>query len=179
MNLKMKSLIPFGNGWIGIDIFGYVSHGIPGIEIVGLGKNARSIKEKFIYLTREKKLKIPKRRFVLCIDGEIEGKKFKNEEFRYLELPLLIMFWTLSGKLAMGKLDDCFAAGRVSVDGEIENLTIPGHVQFDLLELINGEYIESLKIIAPEKDQIVSDYYHLSLEGLMGSVKNQAEANKY
>ncbi len=63
MNLRTRSIYPYAGNYYPVDIFGYTSHGIPGLEIVGLGKYGKSVKEKFIYLTRVKNLKVPKKRY--------------------------------------------------------------------------------------------------------------------
>lgn len=170
MNMRTKSLYPYGGTLCPVDIFGYASNGIPGVEIVGLGKYSRGVKEKFIYLSREKKLRFPLKRFVLCIEGEIEGKKFKEEEYRYLELPLLIMLWSLTGHLPLGHLEDCFAAGKISVKGEVSPLILPFHVQSELAELFKLTEDQSLKIIAPSNMSIARNHYHLPVEGLFESL---------
>ena len=170
MNMRTKSLYPFGGVYCPVDIFGYSSHGIPGIEIVGVGKYARAMKEKFIFLSRTRNLKFPLRRFVLCVEGELEGKKFKDEEYRYLELPLLVMLWSLTGHLPLRQLDDCFASGKVSVEGEISSLQLNESEQKDLQELFKLEDEQSLKIIAPNAHNVCGDFYHLPIEGLWDSL---------
>jgi hypothetical protein len=170
MNMRTKSLYPYAGQYCPVDIFGYASNGIPGIEIVGLGKYARGVKEKFIYLSREKKLKFPLKRFVLCIERELEGKKFKEEEYRYLELPLLIMLWSLTGHLPLGNLDDCFSSGKISVEGEISALELGEKEQVLLHEIFKLEAGHTLKIIAPSNMTIFEDHYHLPLEGLLASL---------
>lgn len=170
MNMRTKSLYPFAGQYCPVDIFGYASNGIPGIEIVGLGKYSRSMKEKFIYLSRERKLRFPLKRFVLCIEGEVEGKKFKEEEYRYLELPLLLMLWSLTGHLPLAHLEDCFASGKISVEGEVSALFLTGQQQEDLNEMFKLDEDQILKIIAPEKTAILTDYYHLPLESLLESL---------
>ncbi len=170
MNMRTKSLYPYAGQYCPVDIFGYASNGIPGIEIVGLGKYTRGVKEKFIYLSRERKLKFPMKRFVLCIEGEIEGKKFKEEEYRYLELPLLLMLWSLTGNLPLGNLEDCFAAGKISVEGEIHSLGLSAKDQAFLSELFNLDEDQPLKIIAPSTSEVLENYYHLPLEALMSSL---------
>lgn len=175
MNLRTKSLYPYAGQYYPVDIFGYASHGIPGIEIVGVGKHARAMKEKFIYLSRKRNLKFPLRRFVLCVEGELEGKKFKDEEFRYLELPLLVMLWSLTGHLPLQKLEDCFACGKVSVEGEVNSLELKEHEQQALSELFKLSEDQSLKVIAPNSQKIYSDYYHLPVEGLMESLSLEGE----
>lgn len=170
MNMRTKSIYPFGGQHCPVDIFGYSSHGVPGIEIVGMGKYSRAMKEKFVYLSREKKLKFPQRRFVLCVEGELESKKFKEEEYRYLELPLLLMLWSLTGHLPLENLDDCFAAGKISVEGNISPLPLTASQQARLLEIFNLDEDQALKIIAPSQMAIHEDYYHLPIEGLMASL---------
>lgn len=170
MNMRTKSLYPYAGQYCPVDIFGYASNGIPGIEIVGLGKYTRGVKEKFIYLSRERKLKFPLKRFVLCIEGEVEGKKFKEEEYRYLELPLLIMLWSLTGHLPLGNLDDCFSSGKISVEGDVMPLVLLPKEQEQLGDMFNLEEGQMLKIIAPGNMSIFEDYYHLPLEGLFDSL---------
>lgn len=170
MNMRTKSLYPYAGQYCPVDIFGYASNGIPGIEIVGLGKYSRSMKEKFIYLSRERKLRFPLKRFVLCIEGEVEGKKFKEEEYRYLELPLLIMLWSLTGHLPLGNLDDCFASGKISVEGDVSALPLSNLEQGRLGEMFKLDEDQTLKIIAPDSMVITNDHYHLPLEGLFASL---------
>lgn len=170
MNMRTKSMYPYGGVFCPVDIFGYASNGIPGIEIVGLGKYSRSMKEKFIYLSRERKLKFPLKRFVLCIEGEVEGKKFKEEEYRYLELPLLLMLWSLTGHLPLGHLEDCFASGKISVEGEVSSLTLPLQIQELLVDMFKLEEHQSLKIIAPSTSKVLTEHYHLPVEGLFESL---------
>ena len=170
MNMRTKSLYPYAGQFCPVDIFGYSSNGIPGIEIVGVGKHARSMKEKFIFLSRQKNLKFPLRRFVLCVEGELEGKKFKEEEYRYLELPLLMMLCSLTGHLPLQQLEDCFAAGKISVEGEVSALILSQSEQLRLADLFKLEDHQSLKVIAPNQTQVYEDYYHLPVEGLMESL---------
>ena len=160
MNMRTKSLYPYAGQYCPVDIFGYASNGIPGIEIVGMGKYARGVKEKFIYLSRQKRLKFPLKRFVLCVEGE----------YRFLELPLLMMLWSLTGHLPLEHLEDCFSSGKISVEGLISPLDLSLKEQEKLVELFRLDDDQSLKIIAPEKVEIHGDFYHLPVEGLMDSL---------
>ncbi len=170
MNMRTKSLYPYAGQYCPVDIFGYASNGIPGVEIVGVGKHARSMKEKFIYLSRERKLKFPLKRFVLCVEGEVESKKFKEEEYRYLELPLLIMLWSLTGHLPLGHLEDCFAAGKISVEGDVSPLVLAMREQELLSEMFRLEENQTLKVIAPAALSVHDNHYHLPVEGLFESL---------
>lgn len=170
MNMRTKSMYPFAGQYCPVDIFGYASNGIPGIEIVGLGKYSRSMKEKFIYLSREKKLRFPLKRFVLCIEGEVEGKKFKEEEYRYLELPLLLMLWSLTGHLPLEHLEDCFASGKISIEGDIQALSLTPLQQSFLTEMFKLDDHQSLKIIGPKDMDVNEEHYHLPIEAIMESL---------
>jgi hypothetical protein len=170
MNMRTKSLYPHAGQLCSVDIFGYASHGIPGIEIVGMGKHSRSLKEKFVYLSRVRELKFPKKRFVLCVEGELENKKFKDEEYRYLELPLLVMLWSLTGHLPLSQLEDCFASGKVSVEGDIASLALKESEQNNLCELLNIDEEIDLKLIGPNGHYVTERHYHLPLEGLLESL---------
>lgn len=167
MNLRTKTIYPCAGMLNSVDLFGYVSHGIPGIDIVGLGKFGRHFKEKFIYLSRVKNLKMPKRRFVLCVEGDLDQKKFKDDEYRFLELPLLIMLWSLTGHLPFKNLEDCFASGKVGVDGAINYLELNSALQENLYDLLDLDPEIPLKIICPDSLELSDEYYHLSLEEIL------------
>ena len=51
-----------------VTLFGYSSKSIPGLEINGLGKYGKAIKEKIIFVTRTRGLQIPIKRFVLNVE---------------------------------------------------------------------------------------------------------------
>ena len=110
------------------------------------------------------------KRFVLCVEGEVEGKKFKDEAYRYLELPLLMMLWSLTGHLPLRALEDCFAAGKISVEGDVTSLELTEDQQKELWEIFKLTEAQSLKVIAPRKTKVYEDYYHLPVEGLFESL---------
>lgn len=168
--MRTKSFYPFAGQYHPVDIFGYSTKGIPGIEIVGLGKYGRGVKEKFIFLSREKKLKFPMKRYVLCVEGEIEGKKFQEEEYRYLELPLLLMLWSLTGNLQVNHLDDCLAIGKIAVTGEVTGMNLDDERINYFNELLCLEEGQHLKVIAPRDCVNLENYYHLPVDDLMASL---------
>lgn len=166
--IRMLSLYPYQGSLESADLFGYTTKGVPGIEIIGLSKHGRQIKEKFVYLSKERGLKFPPLRFVLCVEGDVEGKKFKSEEYRFLELPLLIMLWKMADILPIYELTDCFAAGKVSVQGEVDYLNLKPKDQDSLFDKI-GESSEGIpKMIAPKEMQINEKFGHIYLEDLLG-----------
>lgn len=102
-----------------VDIFGYCTKGVPGLEIIGLGAQGRVIKEKFIYLSRSQEIGLPLRRYVLCLEENPLLKEASADELRWLELPMLILFWSLGKQLFFSKLEDCLACGLVTPGGRI------------------------------------------------------------
>jgi len=127
MQMKLNAMLHNGRKFCSIPIFGYSTQGIPGVDVIGLGKMGRSLKEKIIFLTKSSNFKIPLRRFVLCID--VKELPDDLDELRLLELPFLILFWSLSGILPITCLDDCFACGRIDVSGTVESLDQKGWME--------------------------------------------------
>ncbi|MBF0206996.1 MAG: hypothetical protein HQK53_08905 [Oligoflexia bacterium] len=133
MQTRINALYLSKRGLQKIDIFGYASRGMPGIELVGLGKCCKLIREKFVYISRERNLQIPLKRYVLCVENlntsemaaSANGKGLDIEDgAAWLELPLILIFWHLAGLLPVESLDNCLAGGRVSVDGVITLLEV-------------------------------------------------------
>jgi hypothetical protein len=103
-----------------ITLFGYASKSVPGLEINGLGKYGKPIKEKIVFVTRSRGLSIPLKRFVLNVElneelGELEGSSVK-----WIEYPLLLHYWFLAGLLPITKLDNCFALGSLNPSGVVD-----------------------------------------------------------
>ena len=107
-----------------INIFGYSNNGIPGIEILGLGRKGRPLKEKFIYLFRSQSRSIPLKRFVIVIEGYESTKKCQWDNFRWLELPIYLLLCSLCKFIPIQRLDNCLAVGRVDIDGHIMSLIL-------------------------------------------------------
>jgi hypothetical protein len=161
---RIKGLIPVKNKLHIVDIFGYQTKSLPGLEIVGLGKFGRSMKEKFIYVSRFNGLKIPMKRYVLCIEHKIPSKDLCEESIQWLELPLLILFWSLSNNLPISRLDDCFACGNISVTGDIAHLSMNQQILMNLHSTLRYKDNHSLKYLAPSKELLIEDVCHLELE---------------
>ncbi len=112
MENQIIGLLPCQNRYQFTEIFGYTSKSLPGLEIVGLGIEGRHIKEKFIYLTKVLGLKIPKLRFVLCVET-LDLSKEELKDKQWLELPLLVLYFQLAEILPIEKLCHCVASGKV------------------------------------------------------------------
>jgi hypothetical protein len=134
MNDSIKSFYIYKGRVLPVDIFGYASKGIPGLEIIGLGSISKNIKEKLIFLTRSNQLKLPLKRFVIGIEplGTFSKEKMR-EEIKFLELPILILFWRLAKILPISCLKKCISSGYVGVPGELRPLALNSDIS-DLIE---------------------------------------------
>lgn len=125
METQIKSLIITQQKAKLLHLFGYSSQGLPGLEIIIPGINTKFIKEKMIFITRVRKLPVPLKRYVICVDAKIDPKENNNWEF--LELPLLLLFWSLANVIPVTNLSNCFCIGRISADGKIQTLEFDQH----------------------------------------------------
>lgn len=117
MGNRITALLPYNNLLQPINVFGYSTNGIPGLELVGLKTQSRRLKEKIIFLTRNNGHKIPLKRFVLCLESPPTWKW--EHDSHWLELPLLTLYWSLAGIIPITKLDDCHCSGTISLEGDI------------------------------------------------------------
>lgn len=99
-----------------LTLFGYASKSVPGLEINGLGKYGKTLKEKIIFITRSRQLQIPLKRFVISTEYDIESDP---NVLRWLDLPVLLLYWYLAGHIRMGRLDNCLAVGNITPAGDI------------------------------------------------------------
>ncbi len=99
-----------------ISLFGYSSKSIPGLEINGLGKYGKTLKEKIIFLTRSRHLPIPLNRYVISTEYDLDPDP---NVLKWMDLPILMLYWYLAGLLKMGRLDNCLVAGHITPSGEI------------------------------------------------------------
>ncbi len=166
--IRMSSRYPYQGQTETADLFGYSTKGIPGIEIVGLGKYNRQIKEKFIFLLKERNIKLPLMRYILCIESDVEKKKFSNEEYRYLELPLFLMLLKLSELIPIYDLTDCLASAKIHINGEIEPFPMTLTEQSRIFEEFSNTYVGCPKLIAPKNYFVINDFFHISIEELLG-----------
>lgn len=103
-----------------ITLFGYATKSVPGLEINGLGKYGKAIKEKIVFITRTRQLQIPLKRFVLNVEINDELGDLETNSVKWLEYPLLLHYWYLAGLLPITKLDNCLAVGSLTPSGVVE-----------------------------------------------------------
>lgn len=165
MHKQMLGLLPLGSKAHLTEMYGYASKGVPGLEIVGLGSKGKAIKEKFIFLTKKYNLKISPKRYVLCIDDNmvLGSLSSKEELYRWLELPLLILYWSMAGILPIKNLSDCLCAGRISTRGKIE----PFRFEKTSAEFLHRLDDLQLKVIASYTDDLRGLTYFIPLDEII------------
>ena len=160
MEIKINSLIPCSNQLKFVEIFGYTSKGTPGLEVAGLGAKGRHLKEKLIYLSKRRNLKFPILRYVICINGE-ELSRF---DLSWLELPMLLAFWSMTKTLSMKRLDNCLASAAVSLEGEINYLKLDPSFWLNMNKMLTRKNKQMI-YIGNDEPVNYSQIYHLdSLE---------------
>lgn len=120
METQLHSCYFTKKGPVLITLFGYATKSVPGLEINGIGKYGRSIKEKIVFVTRTRGLQIPLKRFVLNVELTDELGDLESSSVKWLEYPLLLHYWFLAGLLPISKLDNCLAVGSLSPSGLVE-----------------------------------------------------------
>jgi len=147
-----------------VELFGYTTKGIPGLEIIGIGPSGRQIKEKLIFIARSQKLKISSRRFVLCLEShDLTSLSLKHENVQWLELPLFVLLMTLGGVFPFYQLSNCFCAGRIDLHGRIEDW----HFSPEFIEAHSQEMKESILMMNNYRLNLnrpiiyLNEFYHL------------------
>ena len=118
METQIKAYYDSPEGLKFVTIFGYSSRSIPSLEINGVGKFSKNIKEKLIFISKSRRLIIPQKKFVICVEWEDSNIKL-NQMSKWLEFPLLLIYWYLCGLIPIYHLDDCLACGHILPHGEI------------------------------------------------------------
>jgi hypothetical protein len=139
MERFLTAYYPTAHGGIKkVQLFGYVTNSIPGIEIVGLGKSGRAIKEKLVFFTRRLNIRLPIKRFVLCLEDD----SLPVGDISYLEFPLFFLLLNLADVVQLAMLENCLCSGRLMLNGGI---LIP---RFGKLQDQKGEKLESTLLVS-------------------------------
>jgi hypothetical protein len=118
-----------------VDIFAYTTSGIGGLEINGLGAFGKIIKEKIIFISKSKGLRFPSKRFCISVDIPLHNLQEKGRaDLRWLELPILLIFWHQTGHLNIYNIESLVGAGTVAAHGYIHVMEIPEKVLYLIQE---------------------------------------------
>jgi len=145
MTHSLFSFLKDGKLIMPVILYGYSSRGIPGIEIIGLGNLGKIVKEKIIFLTKKQGIQLPLKKYVLCVDLERFPQQLSL--LRSLELPLLILYWSMANILPIKRTDDCFVAGCIGHHGVLHVESEPDVLRSAFLKLSESYYGEDLKNI--------------------------------
>ncbi len=148
MQAQINMIIPNGSKHTLGEIFGYSTRGIPGLEVVGLGKRGRLLKEKLNFVNKRADIRVPAKRYVICIDNEII-EKIEHKSFRWLELPTLLLYWSLAEIIQVSNLDMCLCGGTLSTSGEIKSF----HMTKSDADFFYPLFDRGYKLIAPQNQQ--------------------------
>lgn len=138
-----------------VTLFGYSTKSVPGLEINGLGKYGKSIKEKIVFVTRSRHLQIPLKRFVLNVEMTDDLGDLESASVKWMEYPLLLHYWFLAGLLPISKLDNCLAVGSLTPSGEVYAPISDGIISLcesNKLQLISSSEVAASVPIIDEKD---------------------------
>ena len=162
MERRLKTFAPSLKGPQLIDLFGYSTRGMASLEVHAHPKISRLLKEKLLFLTKSRKMKLPSRRYTLCIDSH--QMHFQEGNLANFELPFLVLFWSLAEVLPIKNLQDCVCLGEVQINGEIVSQKL-GQEHLTCLSQSN----ESLKVIGMEASCGIPT---ISLKDLMCGIDN-------
>lgn len=156
METQLQSCYFTKKGPFIVTLFGYATKSVPGLEINGLGKYGKAIKEKIVFITRTRQLQIPLKRFVLNVEISDDLGDLESNSVKWLEYPLLLHYWYLAGLLPITKLDNCLAVGSITPSGLVEEPIIESVIHLcerNRLHLIaSSSVIESPMGIIDGKD---------------------------
>ena len=165
MGFKLKSYLPIGAEIISVDIFGYSSRSVPGMEIYGLGSKGRLIREKINFVTKNyMPTKKAMKRYVISIESTIAEEKIKQYSSS-LEFPLMILYWAMADIIPLKNLGDCWALGSVSVDFEINSNSIN-----EILDHVDSDdLIENKTLICQREDKPSNVFKVITWEDLISN----------
>lgn len=104
-------------GYLSCQLFGYSSKSLPAIEIVGMGKRGKILKEKIVYWLKKRKIRLPSKRYVICLESFYRLNFDDEDSVRWLELPSLVLLLVLAESIQLGDVDKCFCAGHLGLEG--------------------------------------------------------------
>jgi len=171
MAFKLKSYLLVGTRLVSVDVYGYATRSIPGIDIVGLGSRGKLIREKINFITNQYKIKRREaKRYVISVECEVGEDKLKNL-YSDLEFPILILYWSMASIISLKNLDKCWSTGSVNVDFEIKCPLLP--------KLYSKDYIANLDhqriLISPHcaiNKMMVAPVAHIAWEDLIRDYLN-------
>lgn len=135
---------------ITLEAYGYTSHGYPEIKLYGLGKAGQIIKEKIKFVSRVNNVRPPFKRYYLIVEISDRLCQLSFEESRWLELPLLLLYWNLVGAININHMENCYTYGMIDASLDIiQNKKI----HKTSLEKISGQNKALISVQKPNLNQ--------------------------
>jgi hypothetical protein len=152
------------------DIYGYATNGIPGIELILPAKVAKQFQQKLIFLTRKNKLQIPMKRFVLGVDADFDSSH--SNAIKQLELPFLILFWSMANIIKLPKTENCLTSGEFGINGKIK-FNQNYRSWFSAVDQVSEEYFgDDLTLIGEWPRASELPYAKISIQDLFEGIKS-------
>ena len=167
VNPRLLGLIPRHQNQQVLGLYAYASNGLPGLEILGLpAAQGKCLKEKVVYLGRELGLTFPPKRYMISVEGRESVTRQERDGLKYLELPIIFLFWTMTGYLNLRRPQDCLISGHVGLDGKIHPPPIRPHFWKNLDQLMSARK-RHLTVIGPHSPCVQGQFLrHLPVREL-------------
>ncbi|MBL7663634.1 MAG: hypothetical protein JNM93_00760 [Bacteriovoracaceae bacterium] len=160
MEHSIKAIIKGKTSYHVVTFFGYTSKGLPGIELVGLGKYSKQIKEKLVYLCRSRSIPMPLQRFMICLDNHACLDGLDTNEIQWIELPIFLLFLQLMKKISIRSLENCLCGGYLHISGDIYHLPLNAKLE---------DYVVDKKLV-PLLNEGERKYPYLPLEKILENI---------
>ena len=117
-HVTMLSMLETERGIQGCHLFAYSSKALPSLEIIGMGRRGKMLKEKIIYWLKRKNVRLLPLKYVVCLEHDLLPTTDDEDNFRWLELPSLLLVLQLAEQLQLSSPHRCFCAGKLALNGE-------------------------------------------------------------
>lgn len=118
MQKEIRAIIPLKSTFLEVNVFGYSTRGVPGLDIKGVNKHSSILKEKIIYYCKQRNLKTPLLRFLIGVEFASVDTQLTWEEWRWVELPVLTLYLALAGLLPLSTRFDLYSSGYFLTSGK-------------------------------------------------------------
>lgn len=119
-HVSIKSMIKTDDkGLVPCHLFGYSSKSLPQIEIVGLGKRGKILKEKIVYWLKNRNLRLGAKRYVICLESFERINFDEQDSVLWLELPITLLLLVLSDVVSLHEIEKCFCVGYLDLRGKV------------------------------------------------------------
>lgn len=117
---KTNASIPRKSKRETLDVFGYTSKGLPGLEFIGFGEVSQILKERVMFFLKQSRIKLPLKRYVIILgSGEGQNKTISLEDSKWLGLSLLATVLKLADYLPNTDIEKNIYCGEITLTGHI------------------------------------------------------------